>query len=224
MIAARLATALTMSWARRVLTGNAFSSAKWCSKSARTRLDIGTTRTIGLLTGGAALALEPELALLPEDVLRGEVAKVADAEPGVEQSPDDEPFGGRLAGVGQPIRLFGGERFSHVLIRHLSPSKSCVLGVGTRSHCVFQLPGYPHRLGRGRGSRPKNKGDRLSDPFQGLRAWVRDPGRKTTSRRYSNHLAELGKTVAKPLIRNPEVGDSNPLAPTDPGHHDCQLK
>jgi len=41
-----LATALTMSWARRVLTGNAFSSAKWCSRSARTRLDIGTTRTL----------------------------------------------------------------------------------------------------------------------------------------------------------------------------------
>jgi len=53
---------------------------------------------------------------------------------------------------------------------------------------------------------------------------VRDPGRKTQSRRYSNHLAELGKTVAKPLIRNPEVGGSNPLAPTDPGHHDCRLK
>ena len=54
-------------------------------------------------------------------------AKLADAEPGVEQGPDDEPFGGRLAGVGQTISIFGGERFSHVLIRHLSPSKSCVL-------------------------------------------------------------------------------------------------
>ena len=63
----------------------------------------------------AVLALESELALLPEDVLRGEVAKLADAEPGVEQSPDDEPFGGRLAGVGQAIRLFGGERLSHVI-------------------------------------------------------------------------------------------------------------
>src|SRR5271166_4474224 len=128
VIPARLATALTMSWARRVLTGNASS------------------------------ALDPELALLPEDVFRGEGAKLADAEPGVEQSPDDEPFGGRLAGVGQTIRLFGGERFSHVLIRRLLPSKSCVLGVGTRSHCAFQLPGYPHRLGRGSGSRPRKQG------------------------------------------------------------------
>src|SRR5271157_2934695 len=55
---------------------------------------------LGLLIVRAALALEPELALLPEDVLRSELAKLADAEPGVEQSPDDEPFGGRLAGVG----------------------------------------------------------------------------------------------------------------------------
>src|SRR5271157_3972776 len=158
VIPARLATALTMSWARRVLTGNAFSSAKWCSRSARTRFDIGTTRTLVFLPLGPALALEPELALLPEDVLPGEVAKLADAEPGVEQSPDDEPFGGRLTGLGQTIRLVVGERFSYVLIRHLSPSKSCVLGVGTRSHCAFQLPGYPHRLGRGRGSRPRKQG------------------------------------------------------------------
>jgi hypothetical protein len=32
----------------------------------------------------AALALDPELALLPEDVLRGEAAQLADAEAGVE--------------------------------------------------------------------------------------------------------------------------------------------
>src|SRR5208282_6326137 len=113
---------------------------------------------LGPFTVRTALALEPELALLPEDVLPGEVAQLADAEPGVEQSPDDEPFGGRLTGLGQTIRLVGGERFSHVLIRHLSPSKSYVLGVGTRSHCAFQLPGYPHRLGRGWGPRPRKQG------------------------------------------------------------------
>jgi hypothetical protein len=40
--------------------------------------------------------------------LRGEVAKLADAEPGVEQGPDEEPFGGRLAGIGQTIRSVRG--------------------------------------------------------------------------------------------------------------------
>src|SRR5271166_6236379 len=99
VIPARLATALKMSLARRLLTGNASS------------------------------ALDPELALLPEDVFRGEGAKLADAEPGVEQGPDDEPLGGRLAGIGQTIRFFGSKRFSHVLIRHLSPRNSCVFGV-----------------------------------------------------------------------------------------------
>src|SRR5208337_1466107 len=88
VIPARLATALTMSWARRVLTGNAFSRAKWCSRSARTQFDIGTTRNLGLLTVRAAIALDPELALLPEDVFPGEGAKLAVAEPGVEQGPD----------------------------------------------------------------------------------------------------------------------------------------
>src|SRR4051794_33450675 len=87
------------------------------------------------------LALEPELAPLPEDVRRGEVAKLANAEPGVEQGPDDELLGGCLAGIGQSIRFVGRERLSHVLIRHLPPPKSCVLGVGTRSHCAFLLPG-----------------------------------------------------------------------------------
>ena len=84
---------------------------------------------LGLLTVRAALALDLELALLPEDVFRGEGAKLADAEPGVEQGPDDEPLGGRLAGIGQTIRFFSSERFSHVLIRHLSPRNSCVFGV-----------------------------------------------------------------------------------------------
>ena len=81
-------------------------------------------------TGRAALALDPELSRLPEDVLRGKATKLADAEPGVEQGPDDEPLGGRLAGVGQMIRFFGGERLSHVLIRHLPPRNCASLGLG----------------------------------------------------------------------------------------------
>ena len=83
---------------------------------------------LGLLAIRAALALEPELALLPDDVLRGEAAQFADAEPGVEQGSDDEPLGGRLTGIGQAIRLVGGERLSDVLIRHLPPPNWCVLG------------------------------------------------------------------------------------------------
>src|SRR3954454_14486745 len=47
---------------------------------------------LGLLAEGSAFALDPELALLPQDVLGGEVAKLADTEPGVEQGPDDEPL------------------------------------------------------------------------------------------------------------------------------------
>jgi len=53
---------------------------------------------LGLLAVLAALDLDPELALLPEDVLRGEAAQLADAEPSVEQGPDDEPLDGCLAG------------------------------------------------------------------------------------------------------------------------------
>ena len=68
-----------------------------------------------------------------------EAAYPADAEFKDEQSPDDEPIGGRLAGIGQAITFVGCERFSHVLIRHLPEPNSCVLGVGTRRHCVIQL-------------------------------------------------------------------------------------
>ena len=154
VIPARLATALTMSWARRVLTGNAFSSAKWCSRSVphagRHRYDAD----LGPLAVGAAFAFDPELALLPEDAPGGDAAQLADAEPGVEEGPDDEPLGGRLAGVGQAIRFVGGERLSHVLIRHLPPPKSRVVEVGPRSRCAFRPPGYPHRTGGESGSRP----------------------------------------------------------------------
>src|SRR5512135_3401622 len=87
---------------------------------------------------GAALALDPELALVPEDIPRCEAAQLADAETGVEEGPDDEPLGGRLAGVGQAVRLVGREWLSPVLIRHLPPPKSCVVGVGPRSRCAFR--------------------------------------------------------------------------------------
>jgi hypothetical protein len=43
------------------------------------------------------------LALLPEDAPGSEVTKLADAESGIEQGPDNEPLGGRLAGVGKSV-------------------------------------------------------------------------------------------------------------------------
>ena len=64
---------------------------------------------LGLLAVRAALAFDPDLSLLLEHVLRCEVAKLADADPGVEQRLHDKPLGGRLAGVGQAIRFVGGE-------------------------------------------------------------------------------------------------------------------
>jgi hypothetical protein len=70
---------------------------------------------LGLLAVGAALAPDAELALLPEDVLV--------AEAGVEQGPDDELFGGGLAGVGQAVGLAGGEGFANVLVGHRHPRR-----------------------------------------------------------------------------------------------------
>jgi hypothetical protein len=61
------------------------------------------------LAVGAALAPARELALLPVDVLCGQDAQLADAQAAVDQGPDDEPFGGRLTGVGEAVRLLGGE-------------------------------------------------------------------------------------------------------------------
>jgi hypothetical protein len=67
---------------------------------------------LGLIAEGAALAPDPELSHLPEGVLGGQVAQLADAEAGVEQRPDDELRGRRLTGVGEPIGLLGGERLA----------------------------------------------------------------------------------------------------------------
>ncbi len=106
---------------------------------------------------------------------------LAHAEPRVEQGPDDESLGGCLAGVGQTIRFFGSERFSHVLIRHLSPRNSCIIGVGIRSRCAFQLPGHPQCMVRGGGFRPRKQGVSPSRADSGAEASVRDPSRKTQS-------------------------------------------
>jgi hypothetical protein len=74
----------------------------------------------------------------------------------------------------------------------------------------FPTAGLPAPFGARKGFSPEKSreiaGDRPSDPIQGLVSGVLDPYRKTQSRRYWNHLAELGKS------------------PTGPGHHDCQLK
>ena len=156
-----------MSWARRVLTGNAFSSAKWCQEcphAVRHRHHAD----LGLLTVRAALALEPELALLPEDVLPGEVAKLADAEPGVEQGLDDEPLGGCLAGVGQTIRFVGDERFSHVLIRHLSPEFVHLWGRNTQP-LRFPTARLPAPFGARKGLSPE-KTREIASPIR-FRGW-----------------------------------------------------
>ncbi len=58
------------------------------------------------------------------------------------------------------------------------PSKSCVLGVGTRSQCVFQLPDYPQRFGGGPCFRPRIEGVSPSGAYSGWEAGVRDPSQK----------------------------------------------
>src|SRR5208337_3901316 len=140
-------------------------------------------------------AFDPELALLPEDALRREAAQLADAEPRVEQGPDDEPLGGCLAGVGQAIKFVRRERLSHVLIRHLPPPNSCVFGVGTRSRCAFRRPGYPHRKGHESGVRPRKQGGLPCGPIPEREAGVRDPLRRShhgTSRPQSPRKRQLG--------------------------------
>ena len=76
---------------------------------------------LGPLAVGAALAPDAELPLLPEDVLGGEIAQLAHEESGVEQGPDDELLGRRLAGIGQAVGLLGGEGLADVLVGHCSP-------------------------------------------------------------------------------------------------------
>ena len=80
VIPARLATALTMSWAARVFTGNSFSSAKWCSKMPG-RGGHRHHADLALLTVKAALALETELCCCQRTFFGVRSVKLADAEP-----------------------------------------------------------------------------------------------------------------------------------------------
>jgi hypothetical protein len=88
-----------------------------CRANERSARFSGSIRSTLALT----LTPDPELTLLPEDVLRGQGTQLADAEAGVEQPPDDNLLGGRLAGGGQLFRFLGGEGLADVLVGHLAP-------------------------------------------------------------------------------------------------------
>jgi hypothetical protein len=88
VIPARSATARTTSWARRTLTGNAFSRAKWCSRRVRTRGDIGTTRTLARLPWEPALPLILSCRWCQRTFPGCETAELADAEAGVGEGPE----------------------------------------------------------------------------------------------------------------------------------------
>jgi hypothetical protein len=91
VIPARSATARTMSWARRTLTGSLLQGEVVLQEgphAGRHQHDAD----LGPLAVGAGLALDPERALVPEDVPGCEAAQLADAEPDVEEGPDDEPL------------------------------------------------------------------------------------------------------------------------------------
>ena len=77
----------------------------------------GHDADLGLLAV-AALAPDPELALLPEDVVSGQGAQLANAEAGVEQGPDDELLGGRLSGTREAVGLLGSEWLADVMVGH----------------------------------------------------------------------------------------------------------
>ena len=107
--------------------GGVYRSAAACGSDLRQHADFG------LCAVRAAITLDPKLALPPDDVLPGE-RRSLDAEPECRSKVQTtSPAAVRgLARVGQTIGRFDGERFPHVLIRHLSPPKSCVLRVRRR--------------------------------------------------------------------------------------------
>jgi hypothetical protein len=73
------------------------------------------------------------------------------------------------------IGFLGSERLAHVWIWNLSPKNSWVLGVRSRTHCDFLLPGYPRGMARESAFAPENQGDRSCEPVEGPGAEARDP-------------------------------------------------
>ena len=75
----RLATCLARPWARRA-GGELFVEGEEVLQEGPHAAGHKHDTDLGLLAVGAALARDPELALLPEDGLGGEVAQLADTE------------------------------------------------------------------------------------------------------------------------------------------------
>jgi len=136
---------------------------------------------LALLVEGAAFALQPQLALLPEDVLRREVAKLAAAEPGVEQGPDHQALGGRLARVGELVGLLGREGLTDVVVG-ISPPNRASSGSENATTALFVDEATQTVGASGRGSRPGKQGVFVVFGPQGWRARVRVSGRMAHSR------------------------------------------
>src|SRR5262245_29095535 len=67
----------------------------------------------------ASFAGNAEGALLPLDVVSGQVSELRDSESRIQQGPDDQLLLGAPAGVGEPISLFGPEGLTDELVCHL---------------------------------------------------------------------------------------------------------
>jgi len=70
----------------------------------------------GLLAERAALAVDQEPAILPEDVLLGKAGELRDTQAGIEQGGYDDFLDPGAAGVGKPVGVFVGEGFAFVLV------------------------------------------------------------------------------------------------------------
>ena len=64
----------------------------------------------------AALAVDQEPAILPEDVLFGEAGQLRDAQAGVQESRDNDFLDSGAAGVGEAVGVLVGEGFALVLV------------------------------------------------------------------------------------------------------------
>lgn len=76
----------------------------------------GDYAALGLLAERAALAVDQEPAVLPEDVLFSEAGELRDTQAGIKQSEDNDFLHAGAAGVGEAVGVVAGEGFALILV------------------------------------------------------------------------------------------------------------
>lgn len=86
----------------------------------------GKDPAFGFTSIGPALAIDRQAVVLPVNLVFGQASQFRNAQAGIQERPHDQFFLVGGASIGQPVGFVLGQRFSFVLVGHLSGTLSIV--------------------------------------------------------------------------------------------------